>query len=117
MKKRIVCLTLALMMVGLSLTACGSKGSGKDQKTDMPVSSPVAGEEQKTEGKMVHGVINKIDNYLVLLTDDGEYQIMEYGDGVTLDDFAEGDKVDVTYTGELGVEGSNPVIIAITKAE
>lgn len=117
MKKRMICLALALMMVGLSLTACGSKGSGKDQQANTPASSPAAGTEQKAEEKMVHGVINKIDNYLVLLTDDGEYQIMEYGDGVTLDDFAEGDKVDVTYTGELGVEGSNPVITAITKAE
>ena len=117
MKKRMVCLVLALMMVGLSLTACGAKESGNGQKEESPVSSQSVGAEQKTEGKVVHGIINKIDSFLVLLTDDGEYQIMDYGDGVTMDGFAEGDKVNVTYTGELGVEGSTPVATAITKAE
>ena len=55
---------------------------------------------------MVQGIINKIDSYLLLLTDDGEYHIMDYGEGVTMDGFAEGDKVDVTYTGELDVDGA-----------
>ena len=53
----------------------------------------------------------------MLLTDAGEYQVMDYGKGVNADDFAEGDKVSITYTGELGVEGSTPVIVAISKAE
>ena len=56
-------------------------------------------------------------DYLVLLTGDGEYQVMDYGKGVSADGFAEGDSVEITYTGELGVEGSNPVITAISKAK
>ena len=42
---------------------------------------------------------------------------MEYGEGITMDGFAEGDRVDVSYTGELGVDGTYPVITAITKTE
>ena len=73
-------------------------------------------EEQKEE-KVVRGTINKIDNYLVLLTEDDEYQIMDYGEGVTVDEFMEGDKVEVTYTGELGVDSSTPVIVSIAKVK
>lgn len=62
-------------------------------------------------------MINRKGDFLVLLTDDGDYQIMDYGKGVNVDDFAEGDKANITYTGELGVEGSTPVIVAISKAE
>lgn len=110
--KRMVCLMMTLLLAAACLTACGAAGGGaKDSK-----STPAISEEKGAE-KVVHGTINRIDNYLVLLTDDGEYQIMDYGDGVTLDDYAEGDQVNVTYTGELGVEGSNPVITAIAKAK
>ncbi|OUO44608.1 hypothetical protein [Flavonifractor sp. An306] len=112
--KRIACIALALMMAGLSLTGCGAKGGGTNQP---PASSQPTVTEEKTESKVVHGVINRIDNYLVLLTDDGEYQTMEYGEGITMDGFTEGDRVDVSYTGELGVDGTYPVITAITKTE
>ena len=112
--KRIACMALALMMAGLSLTGCGTKGGGTNQP---PASSQPTVTEEKSESKVVHGVINRIDNYLLLLTDDGEYQIMEYGEGITMDGFAEGDRVDVSYTGELGVDGTYPVITAITKTE
>lgn len=111
--KRMICMMLALVLMVASLTACGLMGGEKKAE---PQTSPTAAAD-KVEGKMVHGIINKIDNYLVLLTEDGEYHVMDFGDGVTLDDFAEGDSVDVTYTGELGAEGTNPVIIAIEKTE
>lgn len=111
--KRLVCLMMAMLLAVSCLAACGASGggAGKDNKSTPAVS------EETSAGKVVHGTINRIDNYLVLLTDDGEYQIMDYGEGVTLDDYAEGDSVNVTYTGELGVEGSNPVITAIAKAK
>lgn len=110
--KRLVCMMMTLVLAATCLTACGGTGGGKtaDNKPAAPSTS------QQAEEKTLHGVINRIDNYLVILTDDGEYQVMDYGDGVTLDDYAEGDSVNVTYTGELGVEGSNPVITAISKA-
>ena len=111
--KRTICMVMALVLMITSLAACGLKGSGKK---DEPKNAPMESSAQ-AEGKTVSGIINKIDNYLVLLTDDGEYHVMDFGDGVTLDDFAVGDKVDVAYTGQLDVEGTNPVIVAITKAE
>ena len=112
--KRMVCLVLTLTLLVLTLTACGLSGNKKSAAT--PGTTETASVD-KMEGKVVHGVINRIDNYLVLLTDDGEYQVMDYGEGVTVDDFSEGDSVNVTYTGELGVEGSNPVIVSIEKAQ
>ena len=113
MKRRIY-MIIALVLLVTTLAACRSAGGSKQSAE--PQNSPTESAAQ-AEGKVVHGVINKIDNYLLLLTDDGEYHAMDFGDGVTLDDFAEGDKVDVTYTGQLDVEGTNPVIVAITKAE
>lgn len=112
--KRMICMVMALVLMVTSLTACSLMGGGK--KKDEPQSAPTESAAQ-VEGKTVSGIINKIDNYLVLLTDDGEYHVMDFGEGVTLDDFAEGDKVDVTYTGQLDAEGTKPVIVSITKAE
>ena len=110
--RRLVCMMMALLLAVTCLTACGSTAGGKtaDNKPAPPSAS------QQVEEKTVHGIINRMGNYLVLLMDDGEYQVMDYGDGVTLDGYAEGDSVNVTYTGELGVEGSTPVITAISKA-
>ena len=121
--KRVVCLTLMLMLMALAMTSCSMLGSGKQADKSTPASSSQTdtseqsqGEEKKEE-KVVQGTINKIDTYLVLLTEDGEYQVMDYGEGVTLDDFFEGDKVEVTYTGELGVDSSTPVIVSIAKVK
>lgn len=109
--KRTICMTMALLLLVTALTACGRAG-----KQTAAGDTPGAGAEQ-AEGKKVRGTINKIANYLVLLTEDEAYQVMDFGEGVTLDDFAEGDKVEVTYTGELGVEGAAPVLTAIVKVE
>ena len=113
MMKRKICLILTLVMVMLALSACGKMGGGKT--ADASPSQPQSTE--KVEEKKVSGIINQMGDYLVLLTGDGEYQVMDYGKGVSADGFAEGDSVEITYTGELGVEGSNPVITAISKAK
>ena len=101
------------MMVMLALSACGKMGGGK--AADASPSQPQSTEQM--EEKKVSGIINQMGDYLVLLTGDGEYQVMDYGKGVSADGFEEGDSVEITYTGELGVEGSNPVITAISKAK
>lgn len=109
--KRMICLVMAVMLAALCLTACGTIRGGREN------SQPTSSTSAQAEGKTVQGIINQKGDYLVLLTDEGEYQVMNYGKGVNADDFAEGDKVSITYTGELGVEGSMPVITAISKAE
>lgn len=113
MKRRIY-MIIALVLLVTTLAACRSAGGSKQSAE--PQNSPTESAAQ-AEGKVVHGVINKIDNYLLLLTDDGEYHVMDYGEGVTLDDFFEGDTVDVTYTGELDVDSAAPVITSIVKSK
>lgn len=105
MKRTLVLCTAALILV-FSLTACGSS-KGTQSKTS----------ETSDDVQVVHGIINKIDSYLVLLTDDEEYQILDYGEGIHMDSFSEGDSVNVTYTGTLGDEDPSPVITAIEKAD
>lgn len=109
--KRTIGLALMLLLLALSLTACRSSGNGKT--TPMPVQTT----EQKEETKEIKGVVNKLDTYLVLLTDDGEYHVMDYGEGVSGDGLSEGDKVNVTYTGTLDDANHTPVITAIEKTE
>ena len=114
--KKTICALSALLLT-LSLAACGTPAgeTSQDKSASNSSSSSSSQSQDVQETKTVQGIINKIDTYLVLLLDDGEYQIMDYGEGVTLDDYFEGDRVEVTYTGELGVEGVAPVISAITK--
>lgn len=111
--KRKICLVLTLVLVVFALSACGKADSGK--KADDGSSQPQSTE--KVEEKKVSGIINRMGDYLVLLTGDGEYQVMDYGKGVSVDGFAEGDSVEITYTGELGVDGATPVITAISKVK
>ena len=115
--KKTICALSALLLT-LSLAACGTPaGETNQDKSTSAGSSSSSQSQDAQETKTVQGIINKIDTYLMLLLDDGEYQIMDYGEGVTLDDYFEGDRVEVTYTGELGVEGVYPVINAITKLQ
>lgn len=116
--KKTICAVSALLLT-LSLAACGTPAgkTSQDKSASSASSSSSSSSSQSQETKTVQGIINKIDTYLVLLLDDGEYQIMDYGEGVTLDDYFEGDRVEVTYTGELGVEGVYPVFSAITKLQ
>lgn len=118
--KKTICAVSALLLT-LSLAACGTPAGETNQDKSASSSSSSSSSSSQSqdaqETKTVQGIINKIDTYLVLLLDDGEYQSMDYGEGVTLDDYFEGDRVEVTYTGELGVEGVAPVITAITKLQ
>ena len=116
MKKTIY--AVSALLLTLSLAACGTPAGETNQdksasSTSSSGSFSSSQSQDAQETKTVQGIINKIDTYLMLLLDDGEYQIM----GVTLDDYSEGDRVEVTYTGELGVEGVYPVINAITKLQ
>ena len=100
--KRFFALGAAALMLCALLTGCGRSGQAEP-----------AGQEEQT----LSGVINRMDDFLVLLTDAGDYQVMDLGEGVSLDGFAEGDSVTVTYTGGLGDEETPPVVSSIEPAE
>lgn len=99
MKRAISALLAALML--LTLTACGGNGKKQD-----------AGESTAT----VSGYVNRLGDYLVLLTDDEEYAVFDFGEDVDPASLEEGDRVTVTYTGELGSEDPAPVAVAIEEA-
>ena len=73
-------------LILLTLAACGS------EKTD-------AGNDGKEEDSAtVNGVVNRMGDFLVLLTDDGTYQVFDFGEDVDQGRLEEGDSVTVTYT-------------------
>lgn len=129
--KRMIAFALMLCLM-LSLAACGQKASDKQEMSDQ---DQTAVEEQANEAQdnemdaaaqddkaddaqeeqTIEGVVNKLDDYLVLLDNDGEYRIFDFDKELDPSKFAEGDKVTVTYTGELGSEDPAPVAILIQK--
>ena len=133
MKKKAIVLGIGILTLGILLCAC-HPGKGFGSKT-APGSSQTAGassatkekgesseqkeeekeQEQEEQKQEIQGAINKIGSYLVLLVGDGEYQVMDFGEGVTTDGFAEGDQVKITYTGALGDEEHTPVIVTKEK--
>ena len=97
-----VLLALALS-IALLPAACGASGS--------------AAEESQQE-ESVTGTINRLDtDYLVLITDDVEYLVMDFGESFSVEGFSEGDAVVITYTGTLGNEEKPPVITAMEAAQ
>ncbi len=102
-----VLLALALS-IALLLAACGASGSAAE------------GSQQE---ESVTGTINRLDtDYLVLITDDVEYLVMDFGEsfsveGFSVEGFSEGDDVVITYTGTLENEEKPPVITAMEAAQ
>ena len=96
-----VLLSLALS-IALLLAACGASGS--------------AAGSQKEES--VTGTINRLDtDYLVLITDDVEYLVMDFGESFSVEGFSEGDDVVITYTGTLENKEKPPVITVMEAAQ
>ena len=74
--------------------------------------------ETMAEYKRKGVLINRLDtDYLVLITDDGEYQVMDFGENFSAEGFSEGDDVVITYTGTLENEEKPPVITAMEAAQ
>ena len=53
----------------------------------------------------------------MLITDDGEHQVMDFGENFSVEGFSEGDDGVITYTGTLGNEEQRPVITAMEAAQ
>ena len=123
--KKFLALALALVMA-LSLAACGQNNSNSNStpgnapesltpESSMPESSMPEGSDAE-EAQTISGIVNRLDSYLVLLDDEGNYLVFDFGDDVDQKALAEGDRVTVTYTGELGSENPAPVAVDIQVA-
>jgi hypothetical protein len=93
------------------LTACGQKDAGKQEDA-----AEVPAEDSAEETQTISGVINRLDDYLVLLDDSAEYHVFDFGEEVDKASLEEGDSVNITYTGTLDSENPSPVAIAVEKA-
>lgn len=125
--KKIFCTVLMLCLV-LSLAACGQNNSNNNStpgsapesltpESSMPESSmPESSDAEEAEAQTISGIVNRLDSYLVLLDDQGNYLVFDFGDDVDQKALTEGDRITVTYTGELGSENPAPVAVAIQKA-
>ena len=133
--KRMISGVLAALML-LTLAACSS-GTGNVSGTDDTTGSGAVSGTEDTAGTgtdstsdtgtdtgadaeetaAISGVVNRLDDYLVLLTDDGEYMVFDFGEDVDSSSLEEGDRVTVSYTGQLGSEDPAPVAVSIEKAE
>ena len=100
-------------------------GGGKSQRTGQrsvhrmfsktPLDAGNAGTE--ADSAAVNGVVHRMGDFLVLLTDDGTYQVFDFGEDVDQGRLEEGDSVTVTYTGELGSEDPVPVAVSVEKTD
>ena len=119
--KQFFALGAMVLMLGIFLAGCGQSNlPANDSSPSENTTEQESGTEEQevtANEQTLSGVINRMGDFLVLLTDEGEYQIMNLAEGISLDDFEEGDSVTVTYTGELGDEETPPVISAIELAE
>lgn len=85
MRQRYLRLISVLLLLAI-LTACGTDREG-------------------AAGGTVEGVVNRNGDFLVLLTDEGEYQAFEFGAGVDTGALEEGDCVSVTLYRRAGQGG------------
>ena len=98
----------------------GFAGSGPEHSSASGCLRCVSGSaaEGSQQEESVTGTINRLDtDYLVLITDDGEYQVMDFGENFSVEGFSEGDDVVITYTGTLENEEKPPVITAMEAAQ
>ena len=128
MRRTAPILLLLAMMLGLSACGNGAKNTPAPPSTasvenSAPMEStapvedsaaPAETGEPNEEEHAISGIINRMDDYLVLLAND-EYQVFDLGKGVSTDGLEEGDEVTVVYTGTLGDEKTPPVAIEIAK--
>ena len=121
--KRLVILALAMTLM-FTLVACGEKkpAPGKDATATEPVvilhtnKEQTDDEETTEETHTISGTVNRLDDYLVLLDDAGDYHVFDFGEDVDPSSLEEGDKVTVTYNGTLDSDDPAPVATAIEKA-
>ena len=133
--KKVMTLLLSFCLL-LSLAACGqSKDQTANDQKEETSQEQTAGDtaqtpdaenpdaetpsddqsgEEATGEQTISGVVNRLDDYLVLLDENGEYHNFDYGIDVDPTSLEEGDSVTVTYNGTLDGDES-PVAVSIDK--
>ena len=127
--KKLMTLLLSFCLL-LSLAACGQSKDQPtdDQKTETSQEQPMDDAAQNPDGEAadgessgetaaeqtISGVVNRLDDYLVLLDENGEYHNFDYGIDVDPTSLEEGDSVTVTYNGTLDGD-ETPVAVSIDK--
>lgn len=85
-----------------------------DETTPVDETAPAETGTPNEEEHAVSGVVNKLEDYLVLVVGD-DYQVFDFAKDLKVDGINEGDEVTVAYTGTLGDEKTPPVVIEIAK--
>lgn len=85
-----------------------------DETTPVDETAPAETGTPNEEEHAVSGVVNKLEDYLVLVVGD-DYQVFDFAKDLKVDGINEGDEVTVVYTGTLGDEKTPPVVIEIAK--
>lgn len=142
MKKLLIMLLAAATMV--SVTACGSKEETKtdaqnnnetvveepvEEKTEDKAEETPAEENKETETaeveevaeeSIVNGEITAVaDDSVTIKTEDGKeltFPISEETDKTEASDLAVGDKLEVSYSGDIEAEGSTVVVNKLVKS-
>ncbi|WP_394884549.1 hypothetical protein [Clostridium butyricum] len=106
--KRFISLFLIVALFTCSLVGCGSHKDNSD------ITANDSNQSSETKESVMTGVVNRIDDYLVVLDDEGNYLKFKV-DGISLDGFTEGDEVNITYTGTLSEDSEDLVAKDIVK--
>ena len=95
MKKKVVMMVVTMAMAAAMMTGCGAKGDTASQTTQ---------ESQTTDASTISGTLDEVKDFMFVVTDaqGASYEFTFDGEKPAgLDDAKIGDKVTVTYTGEL----------------
>ena len=94
MKKKVVMMVVTMAMAAAMMTGCGAKGDTASQTT----------QESQTADASTSGTLDEVKDFMFVVTDAQGASYAFTFDGekpAGLDDAKIGDKVTVTYTGEI----------------
>ena len=95
MKKKVVMMVVSMTMAAAMMTGCGAKGDTASQTTQ---------ESQTADASTMSGTLDEVKDFMFVVTDAQGASYAFTFDGekpAGLDDAKIGDKVTVTYTGEI----------------
>ena len=113
MNKKHLILTGALAgLMVLAATACAAPGNDGGQSADEPA------QNQQTEAKTLTGTMDEMKDFMFVVTDDnGVPYAFDLAEGLDLSGIAAGDRVIVTYEGELSeVDAFEGTVLSVEKA-